>query len=175
MAAVSGGLIKDLQRVNSINQILEVHAFTKGMSPGHIHALADCARNHTAQAGEYLWRQGDQAEGLFLIQSGDVALEIWIPNEGPLSVETIHAGEIVGGSWLGPPHRWQFDARALTALQAVVINGNCVEKACEQDGSLGYELLKRFALVIGSRLQRTRSRLLDLYKLNPAAGRINST
>ena len=175
MAAVPADLIGGLPRNYSIDRLLEVHPFTKGMDQGHIHALARCARNHTVLAGEYLWRQGDQAEGLFLIQSGDVALEIWIPNEGPLSVETIHAGEIVGGSWLGPPHHWQFDARVLTALQAVVINGECIEKACEQDGALGYELLKRFALVIGARLQRTRLRLLDLYKLNPGAGRISST
>ena len=175
MAAVSGELMEGLPRSGSINRTLEAHPFTRGMDPRHIHALADCARNHAVQAGEYLWRQGDQAEGLFLIQSGDVALEIWIPNEGPLSVETIHAGEIVGGSWLGPPHHWQFDARALTALQAVVINGECIEKACEQDGALGYELLKRFALVIGARLQRTRLRLLELYKLNPGAGRISPT
>ena len=30
-------------------------------------------------------------------------------------IETLEAGEVVGWSWLFPPYRWHFDARALDA------------------------------------------------------------
>ena len=64
-------------------------------------------------------------------------------------IETIDAGEVVGWSWLFPPYRWHFDARAVDAdVRAIAFDGACLRGKCEDDPALGYELMKRFAQVM---------------------------
>ena len=82
---------------------------------------------------------------------------------GPVVIETLHDGDVVGWSWLFPPYRWQFDARALEPSRAIAFDGACLRGKCEADHELGYELMRRFAGSIIERLQATRLRLLDVY------------
>ena len=80
-----------------------------------------------------------------------------------MTIETIEGGEVLGWSWLFPPYRTFFDARALNAVRALSLDGSCLRTKCEKDPAFGYELLKRFAGVVISRLEATRMQLLDLY------------
>jgi CRP/FNR family transcriptional regulator, cyclic AMP receptor protein len=70
---------------------------------------------------------------------------------------------VLGWSWLFPPYRWHFDASASAETSAVVLDGACLRGKCEDDASLGYRLMKRFAQLIQQRLQETRLQLLDVY------------
>ena len=157
--------------VQPIEHLLTEHPFLKDLDPKHIHSLAACAQGRAFEAGEYLWRQGEEAGPLYLIRSGEVNLEISIPGEGPLPLETIAAGEVLGWSWLVPPYRWHFDARATTPVRALALEGECVREKCEQDSELGYRLLKRFTPVIAHRLEVTRARLIESTRLNPENSR----
>jgi hypothetical protein len=70
---------------------------------------------------------------------------------------------VIGWSWLFAPHRWNFDARALSQVRATAFDGACLRGKCEEDPAFGYDLMKRFARVMTERLQWTRLRLLDIY------------
>ena len=56
-----------------------------------------------------------------------------------------------------------FDARASGRVHTVAFDGRCLRGKCEEDHSLGYDLLTRFVAVIVERLQATRLQLLDVY------------
>ncbi len=84
-------------------------------------------------------------------------------------IATLGEGAVVGWSWLFPPYRWSFDARALELTRTVAFDGACLRGKCEADTTLGYELMQRFAAVMLDRLQATRLQLLDVYG-QPAAG-----
>jgi len=91
-----------------------------------------------------------------------VALEIHSPARGPLIVDTMDGGEVLGWSWLIPPYRYFTDARAVTPVSAIALDGACLRGKCEADAELGYQLLKRVTAVMYQRLQSTRVRLLEL-------------
>ena len=78
-------------------------------------------------------------------------------------VDTVDEGEVVGWSWLVPPYRWFFDARAVEEVSAVSVDAACLRAKCDQDPALGYALMQRVARVMYQRLQSARVRLLDLY------------
>jgi CRP/FNR family transcriptional regulator, cyclic AMP receptor protein len=122
-----------------------------------------CAETSTFAPGEFLSRQGGRADRVYLICSGQAALEILVPHQGPLHIETIGAGEVLGCAFLVPGRLWHFDTRAITEIHAIRIDGPRLWEKCEQDPSLGYALLKRLAAVSVTRLDATRLRLLDLY------------
>ena len=92
-----------------------------------------------------------------------MALEIATPGGAPVVFETVREGEIVGASWLVPPYRWMFDARALDMTRAIGIDAACLRGKCDADHDLGYEMMQRFLPVMANRLQATRLQILDVY------------
>ncbi len=57
---------------------------------------------------------------------------------------------------------------AQTEVKAVAFDALCMRGKCDQDNTLGYELVKRFSQIIMERLQATRLALLDVYGAVPA-------
>ena len=62
-----------------------------------------------------------------------MALEIDAPGHAPIIFETSGDGDIVGASWLIPPYRWVFDARAVELTRAIGIDAACLRGKCEAD------------------------------------------
>jgi CRP-like cAMP-binding protein len=135
----------------------------EGLTPDELALIAGCGSNVRFREGDLLFREGDDASTFYLVRHGTVALEMFVPGRGPVTIETLDAGEVVGWSWLFPPHRWHFDARALSLVRATSFDGACLRGKCESDPRLGYDLMSRFAQVMIDRLQWTRLRLLDVY------------
>jgi CRP-like cAMP-binding protein len=149
-----------MRRIDEL--LAEIPTF-EGLAPERLELIAGCAVNRTFESGEYLMREGEQADMFFAIREGHVALETYVPQRGALTVETLHDGDIVGWSWLVPPYRAAFDARASGRVHTVALDGRCLRGKCEVDPALGYDLLTRFVPVIVDRLQATRLQLLDVY------------
>jgi CRP/FNR family cyclic AMP-dependent transcriptional regulator len=136
------------------------HAFLSGLRERHLMVLASGARAFRVEEGELLGREGEPANAFYLIQSGHVSLATQVPSRGLVDVQTVGPGEVIGWSWLVPPHRWQFDARALDHVEGVSFNGTWLREMCEQDYELGYHLLRHLLAVLAGRLTATRLRLL---------------
>ena len=134
-----------------------------GLDHEQLALIAGCASNAHFDKSERLFREGDPADTFFLVRHGLVALETYVPNHGPLTVETIGPSEIVGWSWLVPPYRWHFTGRAVEPVRAVQFDGACLRRKCEEDPLLGYDLLMRFSQVLVDRMQATRLQLMDVY------------
>jgi CRP-like cAMP-binding protein len=143
--------------------ILGEHPFFRDLLPEQLATIAGCASNETFQAGSFLCREGQAADRFYILRFGRVAVEIATPASGPVTVETVESGEVLGWSWLFPPYQWHFDARATTLVRALALDGACLRTKCEDDAALGYELMKRFAQLAVRRLEATQLQLLDLY------------
>jgi CRP/FNR family cyclic AMP-dependent transcriptional regulator len=135
----------------------------RDLTPEALDLLSGCASNVRFADGEMLFREGDDADVFYVIRHGRVALETFVPARGPVTIETVDPGEVVGWSWLFAPYRWHFDARALGLVRATQFDAACLRAKCEQDPAFGYDLILRFTQVLIERLQWTRLRLLDVY------------
>ena len=145
-----------------IRDLLAQQLVLRDLEPEDIDLMAGCGHNQVFQAGTYLAREGETADRFFVVRHGKVALELHAP-AGPLLIETIGAGDLVGWSWLFPPYRWTYDVEAIDQTRVVVIESECLRAKCDADPVFGYRLMKRFAQVVVDRLEATRFRLLDLY------------
>src|SRR5262249_1968783 len=139
---------------------LREHPFTRDLSPLHLDELAGCSRECTIDAGDYLWRQGGPADFFYLICAGRAGLEISIPHEGVLRLENVGEGEILGWDWLLPAARWNADARAVTNLHALRVDGKLLRQECDRDPSLKFALLDRLSMVLAQRLLSVQARLV---------------
>jgi len=140
---------------------LSAHPFLHGMSDDQLGLLAEAASDVRFPARQRLFEDGGNATRFWLIQSGHVSLDLHVPGEGPVVIETIGMGELLGWSWLFPPFRWAFGAVAATAVEAFEFDAPAVREACVADPGLGYELNQRITRVLAKRLQATRIRLIS--------------
>ena len=137
--------------------------FFQGMAQDHLQLLAGCAGLREFEADRLLLRQGEEADGIYLLLEGRVALELVVPGREPLVLETLGPGELVGASWVMPPHQAHFDVRSRSPVRALRIDVAALREAMEGDAALGYAFCSRFLKVVTRRLQATRMQLMDLY------------
>jgi CRP/FNR family transcriptional regulator, cyclic AMP receptor protein len=149
--------------MEDLKHILSEHPFFKGLNQEHLAIIVGCASNVRVDAGKMILHEGEEANQFYLIRSGKVSLQLMTPNKGPVTLETLDEGEILGWSWLLPPYAWHFDAKALELTRMIALDGKCLRTKCENDHHLGYELLKRFADIMMKRLESTRLQLMDIY------------
>ena len=97
-----------------------------------------------------------------MIPVDQIALEILVPHQGPLQIEAVGAGEVLGCSCLIEPYRWHFDARALQDVSALVLEGKHLRQQCDDQPVVGYWVLKQLTLSSRLRLQKTHLRILEL-------------
>jgi CRP-like cAMP-binding protein len=153
--------------METLEPVLAKHPFLKGLEPQHLKILVGCASNVRFNTGQFLFHEGEEANEFYMIRGGKVAVQIQGAERGPITVQTIGEGDVLGWSWLIPPYRWRFDAKALELTRAIALDGKCLRTKSEEDHDLGYELLKRFAGIIVERLEAARLQLLDVYKSRP--------
>jgi CRP-like cAMP-binding protein len=154
--------------METLDPLLAEHPFLSGLTASQIATVAGCARNERFEAGQFLFHEGEEANHFFIIRHGRVAVDVAAPPRGGITIQTVADGEILGWSWLVPPYRWRFSAQAKELTRAIALDGRCLRQKCEEDHDLGYELLKRFADIVGQRLDATRVQLLDIYAAEPA-------
>ena len=150
-------------------EALSGHPFLHGMSRDHLTVLAGTARDVTFPARHRLFEDGGSAARFWLIQSGHVTLDLHVPGQGRMKIETIGMGELLGWSWLFPPYRWAFGAVAARRVEAFEFDARMVRACCESDPALGHELTRRLACVVAKRLQATRVRLITASTLPSGA------
>ncbi|MCK4461160.1 MAG: cyclic nucleotide-binding domain-containing protein [candidate division Zixibacteria bacterium] len=149
--------------MRDLEQTLREHPFLEGLGAEHIKLLVGCASNVVFKSGEFIIREGEEADAFYFIRHGRVLIETHVPQKGPIMIRSREAGEILGWSWLVPPYRWHFDARAVELTRAIALDGKCLREKCEEDHDLGYEVMRRFVLIIAQQLEATRLQLLDIY------------
>lgn len=139
---------------------LAAHPFPRGMRDGHLAELAGAASRVTFPAGHRVFEIGGYAGRFWLLQSGHVHLDLSVPEEGLVVIDTVGMGGILGCSWLLSPYQWAFGARCASPVQAFEFDAEAVRDRCAADQEFAYELTRRLIGVVGHRMQGTRARLL---------------
>ncbi len=147
----------------NLSVLIREHPFLKGLEERHLATLLSCVTNVRFREGEYLCREGKPADQFFLLRSGRVAVEINALERGVLRIQTVDQGDVLGWSWLVAPFKWRFDACAVEETRAFALDGKCLRTKCDENHDFGYEMIKRFSVVMAQRLEATRIQLIDVY------------
>lgn len=150
--------------MKSIDQLLAEHPFTTDLSADHLKLMARTASIVEFEEDDFIFHEHEEARWFYLIVSGSAALKISAPGSGPIPIQTISAGQALGWSWMMPPYKWHFGARAITRVTAVRMDAGFLRRILEENVDLGYAVLLRMNRVLAERLQATRLQLLDVYQ-----------
>ncbi|MEU9113747.1 cyclic nucleotide-binding domain-containing protein [Streptomyces sp. NPDC048483] len=135
----------------------------EAMPPDRRRHLTDISHEVSLPRATRLFEEGQRADRFWIIRSGQVTLDQRVPGRQAAVVETLGRGELLGWSWLFPPHLWHLGAQTAGPVEAVEFDAAVVRDMCESDPVLGRAMYHYVAETLANRLHGTRSRLLDLY------------
>jgi CRP-like cAMP-binding protein len=130
----------------------------------HLRQIAAISAIRHARAGEVLFREGDRQDNIYVVIAGRVALDMFMPNRGKVRFYTCEEWEVVGWSGVTPEvHQRIAGAVAVIETTLIATDSEKLRQLCEADHDLGYQVMRRMANVVASRLVVTRLQLLDMF------------
>jgi CRP-like cAMP-binding protein len=151
--------------METIEPILAAQPFFQGLNPRHIQELAACSSKVNFVAGQFLFRADEEASRFFLILQGRVSVEIFSARRGPMTLQTMGEGDVLGWLWFnGKPYHWHSDARAVGLTRALSFEVSCLREKCEADHDLGFEIMKRYAHSLAVRFRVSSLQLTDMFQ-----------
>jgi CRP/FNR family cyclic AMP-dependent transcriptional regulator len=141
------------------------------LSNDELEKLVSSASEKQYEAGEYIFREGESADELFVLKEGRVVLQMALPNsQGKIrrrvSFDVVSANDVFGWPAIIEPYSHTLASMCLVNAKVLSINGNNLRLFLQDNPSVAYEVLNGIIKVVASRLDNT-SRLLISERLSP--------
>jgi toluene monooxygenase system ferredoxin subunit len=149
-----------------LDVIKESYVF-QSLSTEELQKLASISREEICASGQYVFREGDQARSLYIVEEGKVELQMRVSfssehrTASVATVDVITKGATFGWSAIAKPHLFTGSAQAANTCKLIVIDGSKLLELMDSDHTMGYEVMKRFSEVVTARLVLTRQILLS--------------
>ena len=132
--------------------------FFKGIEEAHLNSLLALAREEVCPAGKELILEGEPAEKFYVLLSGVVSIKMRFREQREVVLSTLReTGETFGWSALVESGRSTASVECLEESQVISFRKEDLESLFAQNPALGYQFMKRLAILISRRLERTRS------------------
>lgn len=132
------------------------HELFQGIPPEEAEKVLALGKKVRMSSGASLFRLGDPARCLYLINSGQVRLTVPMHLRGQeeeVLMEEKGPGQTVGWSALIPPYRFTLSAATSVETEAITLSREALHTFIEHDPSIGARLCLNVGIVIGRRLQ----------------------
>ncbi|AKU96257.1 cAMP-binding protein [Labilithrix luteola] len=149
--------------MEDLERALRTHPFLLDLHPDHLRFLISCAENVRFRRDEYLVREGQPEDKLYLLRQGTVSLESSGPGGDATVLETLGPGDVVGIARIAPAAA-HLDCRAREGVLAFAFDNACLIQKMQEDPRLGYAVTRRLLERTYERLARARLQRLDVYR-----------
>lgn len=153
--------------VAGVVEALDRTWFGSALGPETQARLAGLARVVSAPAGKELLREGEPTDDLSIVLSGRIALRMFVPERGMVTILTVEPGDVVGWSALVPPHRATSEAIVIEEAVLLAFGGRDLRATLHADHALASNVYPRVLEAVARRLAATRFQLLDLFSQEP--------
>jgi CRP/FNR family transcriptional regulator, cyclic AMP receptor protein len=153
--------------VNGSDCLIREHPFLAGLPAEFYDFFNQCASTRRFASQQVVFHEGGEADHFYLIVSGRIALETFVPGCGTVTIQELGPGDALGWSWLFPPYEWHFTAITREPTEVISFDALALRTKAEQDPRFHNELLTRVSQSLYQRLLVTRAQLIDLYGIRP--------
>ncbi|MFW6081343.1 MAG: Crp/Fnr family transcriptional regulator [Desulfosalsimonas sp.] len=149
----------EADRIVSILKSTEAFRFLKDKE---IWRIAEFATIEELEKNQRLFREGESADSLWIVASGEIDLRFELPARDTTEAQTIStlsATGILGWSSLVPPYKYKLSAYcASDACEVIRINGEDFLGHLKNNPELGYRVLSAMIRVVGNRFEHLQAR-----------------
>lgn len=133
------------------------------LSDSQVGRIVNLCREEIHEAGTTLFSEGDEANTLYLVREGKVAL---LTRSGPsptaemVTVDVVTRGRCFGWSALVAPHVFTLSAKCLEKSRILALARTDMQRLFAEDPDMGYKVMGRLTTIIASRFEATRDKLM---------------
>lgn len=142
---------------------LEQAAFCHDMPAAAVDLLAGLAELRQWGAKTQLFNEGDDHRWVYLIQTGEAILDMYVPGRGAVRILTVGPGDFLGWSPIVGDNTMTTRATTQSTMSAIIFPADALRRLCEQDHEIGYHVMRQVAATMSQRLLATRLQMLDLF------------
>jgi CRP-like cAMP-binding protein len=142
---------------------LDATARVANVSPAASEQLLAMARLVRYDEGEYIFRIGDRALNLFIVKSGQVAIEMNLAPHGAVTLSTVGPGDWFSFSALLEPRIQRASARATQPTELWAVRGGAIAERAGEDHAFGFQIYRALADLIASRLTFAWLQILEMH------------
>jgi CRP-like cAMP-binding protein len=136
----------------------------QGLSESQLEHLTTIGTETRMQTGEWLFREAEAAEQMFILRDGAVEL-LTLVDEVELPITIVRKpGNCFGTSTMVPPHQYSLSARCAENGTLLSIKKANLEELIKADVELGHVILLNLAKHFLDRLKETRQELKIHFK-----------
>ena len=141
-----------------IQKILHDCEFFSGLETGSIGKIAALCQVQTYDPGEYIFRQGDFGNQLYIIAEGHIFLERAMElgkGKGHVVIGILGKGRVFGcwSTLLGEPHKLLSSATCQRPTKIVAMKGSDLRNMMLDDAELGFRVLERLCFLLRDRIE----------------------
>lgn len=163
-----GGAIMTSQLELKVITLLRSIELTRNMETGHLKKLAAMAREVEFAADKIIYRRGDTGQAVYLVEDGEVVIEMDVAGKGLMVMNTLGPGQFFGWSSLFPSERKMAWTRTTKITRVIAFDAAQLRAACKNDHELEYAIVRRAAESTANRIKLNRQQLNDLITPEPA-------
>jgi CRP-like cAMP-binding protein len=143
-------------------ELLRRYPYFADVNEETLKEVAMISEEVSGTAGTTLYKQGDPAESLFIITSGEMDLQYELGNGELRTVDTIVAGDLAVWSAVVEPYRCTASGTLRKDTRLIAINGAKLRNLMEANCDLGYRILLSVTKLLATRLEGARVQLATI-------------
>jgi CRP-like cAMP-binding protein len=140
-------------------ELLRRYPYFAAVGEESLKQLAMIAEEKDVAAHTEMFHEGDPADYLNVIVTGEVDIQYVLGNGERRTVDTLVGGDILGWSALIEPYKYTAVGTATKDTRLVSLEAKKIRALCDQDPLLGYRLTAQIAKLLGHRLEGARVQL----------------
>jgi CRP-like cAMP-binding protein len=145
----------------SITEYLSAHEFFSEFSDDDLKFLCECSSTREIKKRQILFLQGEHADKFYVVRSGRISIQMPAIMGPTLEIQAVDEDQVLGWSWLISPYQWNFQTKAEEDSELLQFDGAAILARCEQDPKLGFELVKKFAVLMSVGLNAARQKMMN--------------
>ena len=145
-------------QTEEILHVLQNSKFFRNLAEKNLRKIASLCREESFEAGEWVFKQGDYGEHLYIIVQGHIHLERAMTmgdREGHVIIDTLGKGRTLGcwSALLGEPHVLMSGAVCEKPSLLLKIRGDALRKMMKERIDFGFDIMERLCFLLRDRIQ----------------------
>ena len=141
------------------SELLRNVAIFRDLDDGEIASIAEVCREETFVGGEYIFREGEHGNRLYLIVQGEVRISRDVPGSGEEALAILKAGAVFGEMAVFDRSERSTHAISNGGTTALTISRPDFEMLLDFNRELAYKVLWSVTRVLSGRLRNTNDSL----------------
>ncbi|MBI5190507.1 MAG: cyclic nucleotide-binding domain-containing protein [Nitrospirae bacterium] len=133
-----------------------------GLTEFEMMEVARVCDTHDYPAGSMVFRENDDADKLYVLLEGRVAIQFELGRHQDAVVHTATGGQAFGWSALVQPYRFTASARCMDDSKILTVDREGLRGLLAEDCHIGFIIMEKLAELISGRLRETRIQLISM-------------